>query len=122
MGGVSRRAAVEAGLLAVPRLTAARSSNPVGWFNLKNVMIDGVDEKARTLSMTLGKLVHSPELKNISAAKDIGVRVSHLKPGAANNLPFSWDRVRKLVGVPVSVLFYIKEDGLEVASIASAND
>lgn len=122
MNGISRRAAMGAGFLAVPGMAAARTSAPVEWFSLKNVTIDGVDEKARTLSMTLGKLIHSMEFKNVPAAKEIGVRVSHQRPGVVNNLPFSWDRVRTLVGVPLSVLFYIKEEGIEVASIASAND
>lgn len=89
---------------------------------MKNVTIDQVDEKAGSISVSMGNGDKRTKLVNLPL--DAGTRVvaSHVRPGVANNLPFSWEYVKALQGKVVSLRLRVSDNGFLVESIAAGND
>lgn len=95
---------------------------PQAVFTIKNVTIDQVDEKAASISVTLGSGEKRTKLVNLPI--DAGTRVvaSHVFPTIMNHFPLSWDQLKRLEGKVVSLRLHGKENGFLVESIAAGND
>jgi hypothetical protein len=91
-------------------------------FKIKGVMLERVDQDRRTIDASLGKHDRPIKLEGLPLGENIRIRVSYVKPGVANNLPFDWDRLKGLVGRRVSVMLRAASGGLSVDSIATNND
>jgi uncharacterized protein (TIGR03067 family) len=89
---------------------------------LKNVTIDQVDDRTRTVSFRFGSKEKPTKLLNIPLAEKVRVVASYRLPGSVNHLPFRWDYVKALQGKVVSVRFIANRLGVLVESISAAND
>jgi hypothetical protein len=91
-------------------------------FKIKDVTLERVNHKARTIDVRSGRKDSSLIVRNLPLSDAISIRVSFVFPGAANNLPFDWHRLIGLVGSRVSMMLRAESGALSVDSIATAND
>jgi hypothetical protein len=136
MSKVSRRQLVALGaaggaafLAAIDRAEAGEEKDRVivadekaVLFKLKDVTLDAVDDPKRTVAVSFGQADVPIKVTGLPLSKDIGIRVSLVRPGSVNNVPFDMARLKALVGKQVSVLLRAEASGITVASIAVAND
>jgi hypothetical protein len=88
----------------------------------KDVTIDQVDDRTRTVSFSFGNKKTPTKLLNIPLAEKVRVVASYRLPGSVNHLPFRWEYVKALKGKVVSARFIANELGLLVKSICAGND
>jgi RNA polymerase sigma factor (sigma-70 family) len=88
----------------------------------KNVTIDNVDDRTRTVSFSFGNKKTPTKLLNIPLAEKVRVVASYRFPGSVNHLPFRWEYVKALKGKVVSARFIANELGFLVESICAGND
>ncbi|MGL4462317.1 MAG: hypothetical protein ACRC1K_09185 [Planctomycetia bacterium] len=91
-------------------------------FKVKNVTIDAVDADARTIAASFGAAGAQIKLAGLPLVKDVHILRWYQSPSIANNLPFTMDRLKELVGKEVSMLLLAEKSGLAVYSMATAND
>jgi hypothetical protein len=91
-------------------------------FKVRDVRLEQVDEAGRTITVSIGNGPRPVELIRLPLGEEIKLRVSLVLPGAANNVPFAWDRLKSLTGTCVSMLVRAEASRLSVAAIAVAND
>lgn len=89
---------------------------------IKDVTITSVDQERRTVDVHFGKPDRPVTVTRLPLTEEIRIRVSHIFPGSVNNVPFDWDRLKKLVGERVSMVVVADHDGIAVDTIATAND
>jgi hypothetical protein len=135
MSSLTRRAAIGFGVLSgsalLSRLGRAEAADEervifagekAVLFKLKDVTIERVDRAGRTIDVSSGKKDKPLKMADLPLGEDIRIRVSYVRPGVANNLPFEWDRLEELVGKQVSMMLRAESSRLSIESIATEND
>lgn len=125
MQSVTRRRALGLGGMSAGVFLAAAAqaaADEPARFKIKDVTIDKVRQEPRTIDVRFGKAARPIKVFGLPLAETIGIRVSHVFPGSANNLPFQWERLNDLVGKTVSMRIVAEDDVLAVETIATEND
>lgn len=91
-------------------------------FKLKDVTLDAVDEKRRTVTLSFGPADARVKLTGLPLAKDVSIRRWFEQISFANNFPFEMGRLNESVGKVVSAHLRAEASGLVLAAIATAND
>jgi hypothetical protein len=91
-------------------------------FKIRDVTLNRVDQKARTIGASFGNSDRPISLANLPLGEDVTIRVSFIEPGVVNNVPFSWERLKGLVGKRLSMMLRVESSRLTVDSFAVAND
>lgn len=89
---------------------------------IKDAMFEKLDEVRRIITVSFGPKDGRIKITGLPLADDFSIRVSLVKPGVVNNVPFDRDRLKRLVGGTVSMLIRAEASGLMVDCVASAND
>jgi hypothetical protein len=89
---------------------------------IRDVTIERVDRERRTIAASFGAGDKSLRMTNLPLAESISIRVPYVFPGSVNHVPFSWDRLERLVHKRVSMMLGAEAGGRSVDSIAVAND
>jgi hypothetical protein len=113
--------AASAGAFLASAARAEGDDGPVR-FKIKDVVIVRAKQEDRTIDIRFGKANRRIRVIGLPLSETIGIRVSHVFPGSANNLPFHWVRLKELVGQTVSMVIVAELDVLSVSTIATAND
>jgi hypothetical protein len=91
-------------------------------FKMRHVTIDAVDAEKRTVDASYGPADARVKIAGLPLAADIHIIRWFQSPSIANNLPFTMDRLKELIGKQVSVLLLAEKGVLALNTVGTAND